>query len=393
MARLNKRFLDALTPRAKEFIVFDDEVTGYGVRVLPKGTKSFLVQYRKGHRTRRVTFAKVGTLTPDEARKKARELLGSVAKGENPSEVRRIERKAPTISSLCDRFLKEYVAERCKPRTQEEYRRAVERFIKPAIGTHKINDVERADISELHHKHRSIPYQANRTLGVLSKMFNLAEVWGLRLDGSNPCRHVPKYKEHKRERYLTKTELNTLGQVLREAELDGSEGVYAVAAFRLLILTGCRLMEIQSLKWEYVQGEYLVLPDSKTGARRIPLPQAARAIIEGLDPVEDNPYVIAGKEPQGYVTDLQRPWRRIRKRAGLEDVRIHDLRHTYASNAVAQGMDLLMIGKLLGHSQIQTTMRYAHLADDPIKKAAAEVSSGLADALQSPAPPRLQLVP
>jgi integrase len=145
-----------------------------------------------------------------------------------------------------------------------------------------------------------------------------------------------------------------------------------IAAFRLLILTGCRLKEIQTLQWGFITDAGMELPDTKTGARRIPLPAAARAILSTLPRTPGNPYVIEGKLYGSHITDMQHPWRRIRARAGLDDVRIHDLRHTYASNAVSSGMPIQMVGRLLGHTQIQTTMRYAHLADDPVKRAAEE---------------------
>lgn len=212
-------------------------------------------------------------------------------------------------------------------------------------------------------------------------MFNLAEVWGLRPDGSNPCRHVPKYREKKRERFLSQHELQRLGEVLAEVERDGSETPFIVAAFRLLLLTGCRLSEIQTLQWAFITEAGMELPDSKTGARRIPLPHAARAVLDRLPRTPGNPYVIEGKLPGQYASDLQCPWRRIRAKAGLDEVRIHDLRHTYASNAVSSGMPIQMVGRLLGHTQLQTTMRYAHLADDPVRRAAEENAARLNAAL------------
>jgi integrase len=163
----------------------------------------------------------------------------------------------------------------------------------------------------------------------------------------------------------------------RKPEQDGSESVHVIAAFRLLILTGCRLREIQTLRWDYITDAEMELPDTKTGARRIPLPTAARAVLSALPRTPGNPYVIEGKLEDSHITDLQHPWRRIRSRAGLESVRIHDLRHTYASNAVSSGMPIQMVGRLLGHSQIQTTMRYAHLADDPVRRAAEENANRL----------------
>lgn len=276
MAKLTKRTVDALQPAAKDFFVFDDEMPGFGLRVMPSGKKSYMVQYRNGGRTRRVTFGRHGTMTPDEARKKARELLVAVADGQDPAQELSTHRRAPTMAALCERFMDEHVAHRCKPSTAGEYRRSVDLFIKPAIGTFKVCDVKRPDIARLHHDLRNIPYQANRTLGVLSKLFNLAEVWGLRPDGSNPCRHVAKYPETKRQRFLSGDELARLGAVLYQCETDGSENASAIAAIRLLILTGCRLGEIQTLKWSYIAADTLRLPDSKTGAKTVYLGPADR---------------------------------------------------------------------------------------------------------------------
>jgi integrase len=386
MPKLTKRIVESLVSKAQDYIAFDDEVKGFGVRVLPSGTKSYLVQYRSAGRTRRVKIGRHGLLTADEARKKAKELLGAVAKGDNPAHTISEHRGAPTLATVCERFYREHVLERCKPSTQGEYRRAIDLFIKPALGAFKIVDIVRADIARLHHNHRDKPYQANRTLGVLSKLFNLAEIWGLRTDGTNPCRHVPKYAERKRERFLLPHELERLGQVLSELEGEGSESPHVVAAFRLLILTGCRVSEIQTLKWTYIQNNCMALPDSKTGARKIPLPPAAMAVLDNLERIPANEYVITGTVRGQAISDLQKPWRRIRKRAVLPDVRIHDLRHTYASNAVMQGLSLPMVGKLLGHTQIQTTMRYAHLADDHVREAARKVSAELSLQFESGMP-------
>ena len=372
MPKLTKRRVEGFEIRAKAYFEWDSEIKGFGVRIMPSGTKTYQVQYRKGGRTRRASIGRHGNITADQARSRAKEIMGELSKGENPVEEIAQHRRAPTVAALCERFFTDHVQHRCKPSTQSEYRRAIDLFINPAIGNFKVVDVEQRDVSELHHKMRGKPYQANRVLGVLSKMFNLAEVWGLRPDGSNPCRHVPKYREEKRERFLSQYQLQRLGQTLAEAERDGSETPYVIAAFRLLILTGCRLGEIQTLQWDFITDQGMELPDTKTGARRIPLPQAARAVLSVLPRLPDNPYVIAGKVPGRYATDLQAPWRRIRARAGLDDVRIHDLRHTYASNAVSSGMPIQMVGRLLGHTQIQTTMRYAHLADDPVRRAAEE---------------------
>jgi integrase len=377
MPKLTKRSVEALAPKATGYFVWDSEIKGFGVRVMPSGTKTYQVQYRKGGRTRRASIGRHGNITAEIARAKAKEMMGDVSKGENPVEEIALHRRAPTIAALCERFFEAHAKERCKPTTQGEYRRAIDRFINPVIGNFKVLDVERKDIADLHHNLRDRPYQANRILQALSKIFNLAEVWGLRRDGSNPCRHVPKFREHKRERFLSQHELQTLGGVLAQADRDGTETPFVVAAFRLLILTGCRLSEIQTLQWAFLTDAGMELPDTKTGARRIPLPHAARAVIASLPRLQDNPYVIAGKVAGKYATDLQHPWRRIRALAGLEGVRIHDLRHTYASNAVSSRMPIQMVGRLLGHTQLQTTMRYAHLADDPVRRAAEENAARL----------------
>ena len=247
------------------------------------------------------------------------------------------------------------------------------------LGKLAIEEVEREHIAALHYRHRETPYQANRILEVVRKMFTLAEAWGLRKDGANPCRFVQKYKEQKRERFLTEEEFRRLGQVLNDVEAEGAETLSAVTAIRLLMLTGCRLNEVQTLRWENVDLEAgeLRLRDSKTGARMVPLSRAAAGVFTALPRDVGNPWVIAGKKPGAHLTDLQHPWRRIRARAGLDDVRIHDLRHSFASRALALGESLPMIGKLLGHTQVQTTARYAHLARDSVKASASKIADSI----------------
>ena len=287
------------------------------------------------------------------------------------------------MKELGQRFLNQYVPVRCKPSTQAEYRRSVELFLDPFFAKQRVRSVTTADVAEFHGSLSHIPYQANRTLGVLSKMMNLAETWGMRDKHTNPCEDIERYPERKRERFLSQKELQSLGQALATAETSETETKYAIAAFRLLLLTGCRLSEIQTLEWRYVDLEQkeLRLPDSKTGAKTVHLGDAAVKLFEALARVTGNPYVIAGKKEKAHLTDLQHPWRRIRGTAGLGDVRIHDLRHTFASGGLLVGEGLAMIGKLLGHTQVQTTARYAHLASDPIKQAATKISDRLALAL------------
>lgn len=386
MPKLTKRFVESVKPQAKDYFVFDAGLPGFGLRVLPGGRRTYMVQYRAGGRTRRVNIGRHGTVTPDEAKKKAKELLGMVAKGDNPAEEINSRRRCPTVKDVCARFLKEHVAHHCKLSTAGEYGRSIDLFITPAIGAFQIIDVKRSDIAKLHHDMGHVPYQANRTLGVLSKMFNLAEVWGLRPDGSNPCRHVKKYREEKRQRFLSAEELTRLGQAFEEELRENPESKSAVAAFKLLILTGCRRSEIQTLKWAYVNCQTITLPDSKTGPKTVYLGQEAVNVLSKIDRIDGNEYVIPGRVEKQHLTDLEHPWRRIRARAKLDNVRIHDLRHTFASGAIAIGEHLPMIGKLLGHSQVQTTARYAHLADNPVRASADRVSSEIARALFAPAP-------
>ena len=378
MAKITKRTVDALAGQEGERVVWDDDLKGFGVRVHPTGRKVYIVKTRYRGRVIKMTIGPHGAVTPSYARVRAAEIITDARAGKNPAGR---SADAPTMIALGKRFLKEYVSTHCKPSTAEEYRRSVKLFIDPRVGRYRVPDIQRSDIAALHHDMRDTPYQANRTLGVLSKMFNLAELWDLRPDGTNPCRHVKRFREEKRERFLSDIEYQRLGAALKAIEADGSETASAIAAVRLLMLTGCRLSEIQKLRWEHVDlgASELRLPDTKTGAKVVYLGDPAITVLERIDRRDGNPWVIAGRKPGGHLTDLQHPWRRIRARAGLDDVRIHDLRHSFASGGLLVGEGLPMIGKLLGHTQVQTTARYAHLANDPVKSAANRIASRIAE--------------
>ena len=383
--KLTKRTVDRLESDGRERFYWDTELPGFGLRIRASGRKYFIVQFRAKGRERRMTLGLHGTITVDAARRRAIAHIAEARNGVDPAAARDAARSRVTMSTLAERFIDEHVTPHCKESTARDYRRSIRLYIAPRFARHDVTEIERRDIAALHHDMRATPYQANRTLAVLSKMFNLAELWGLRPDGSNPCLHVKRFKEEARERFLTQEEFTRLGRVLDEIDEDGSETRSAVAAIRLLTLTGCRLSEIQTLRWEHVEldsGE-LHFPDSKTGSRIVPLAPAAVRLLSRLARGADNPWVIAGKKPGSHLTDLQHPWRRIRARAGLDGVRIHDLRHSFASRAAALGESLPMIGKLLGHTQVQTTARYAHLGHDTVKASASRVGDSIGEALAS----------
>jgi integrase len=346
---------------------------------------------RRGTTTQRITIGRHGPLTPEQARDAAKRLSGAIANGSDPAALRAAEKVAPTVTDLADRFLSEHVATKTKLRTAVGYRRLIEDVIIPALGRKRVRDVTRTDVSRLHHDRRATPYAANRTLAVLSKMFTLAEKWGERPDGSNPCRHVEKYAELKRERMLSADEFSRLADALKAS----ARSPYIIAAVKLLIFTGARLSEILELRWEWIdfdRGEAR-LPDSKTGAKTLHFAAPALAVLADLPRVEGNPYVIVGSVTGARLVNLEKPWRAIRKVAGLNDVRLHDLRHAFASVAASSGMGLPIIGKMLGHTQAVTTHRYAHLASDPVKAAAATVANKIADAMQGSAITADKVVP
>lgn len=377
MPTLTELLVAAVEPRERQHFLWDDLVTGFGVRVLPSGRKSYVVQYRFDGRVRRVTLCSAEHVRVAEARKRARKVLDEVAQGNDPGDKQRRKQANATVKELAERFEAEHIAVRVKASTAKEYRRNLRQFIVPKLGHYKVSELSRAHVAAFHHDLRHIPYQANRCLEQISKMFNLAEMWGLRADGTNPRRHVKKYPEKKRERFLSPAEIKRLAQVLTEMEQEGLEMPSAILAFRLLMLTGCRLGEILSLQWSYVDldGGLLHLPDSKTGAKRVALGEAAVELLRRAERRNDNPYVIVGAVPHKPLSNIHVIWARVRARAGLKDARIHDLRHTFASVAASLGHDLSMIGKLLGHKSLQSTARYAHIRFDHVRNSADQVSA------------------
>ena len=376
-ARLLKRAIDSLEINGSDYVVWDTQLSGFGIRVSPNGRKTFLIQYRFHGKSKRVSLGKYGLVTVDQARKEAHKILGTLASGKNPSIAVQRHIKSPILDEVSKRFLEEYVSVRLKPGTQANYRQVLKVYVLPVLGNRKIIDIHREDIAALHLSLKDIPNQANRCVLVLSKIFNLCEEWGLREQSQNPCKHVQRYKENKRHRFLSKSELTRLWQTLDEVAADNTASLYAVNAYKLLILTGCRLSEIQTLQWSFIRGNHVEFPDTKTGYKRLPLNDAAMTILKQTPRLPDNDHVICGEKAGSHIVNLQKSWRRIRKQADLDDVRIHDLRHTFASHAVMGGIPLALVSRLLGHSKITTTMRYAHLADAELAKASNGIGNQL----------------
>ena len=363
----------------------DTELSGFQARAR-QGATSYSVIYRAGRGRaapqKRYTIGRHGKpWTATTARDEAKRVLGEVAHGKDPAAAKAEEKGAPLVSDLAKKFLTEEAETKCKPSTADEYRRLLNRIVLPAIGKKRVVDVTRQDIAKVHYARRATPTEANSALVVTSIMFNFAERIDLRPAGSNPCRHIERYRRRRHERFLSADELGRLGAVL--AAYDGAP--YAVAAIRLLIFTGARRGEISGLRWDWIDFERgeARLPDSKTGAKTVHLPPPALAVLAKLPRIVGNPHVIVGGIAGAPLVNLDKPWRAIRKEAGLDDVRLHDLRHAFASIAAASGMGLPIIGKMLGHSQPATTARYAHLASDPVKAAAATVAGKIAAAMSA----------
>jgi integrase len=324
----------------------------------------------------------------ESARREALRLLLCIADGDEPL-TRKDEKQPVTVRDGIEQFLEEH-GPKLKPKSLAEYARLCQVLILPKLGDLKLDEDMRREVGRMHAGAAATPRQANHALMVLSSFMSWAEKNQLRETGTNPCRGVRKFRENKRDRYLSGEELGSIGTVLDRRESAGAESPFSIAAVRLLILTGARLSEILTLKWSYVDipRRQLRLPDSKTGAKVIRLNDAALTVLKAIPKVVGNAYVVVGDRPGGHIVNLQKPWRRIRREAGLEDVRLHDLRHSFASVAAELGGSLPMIGKLLGHKHPQTTARYAHLAEDPIDHLNDLIGGRIAAALSASDPVR-----
>lgn len=418
-ARIAKRVVDAAKPQAERYTVWDSDLKGFGLRVSPQGTKTYIVRYRAGGgRTgtlRQLVIGRHGVITADEARDEARKLLASVTKGADPQADRAKVRADITVSELCDLYLEQGVAMK-KPSTLITDKSRIERHIKPVLGSKRVNAVTLTDIErwmqdvatgrtaskikpslaqvkagqapkDAERRRLNDPVAkggkgtATRTAGLLGGIFEFAVKRKIRPD--NPVRGLQRYRDRKMERFLSPAELTALGEAMAASDAAGGNRS-ATRILRLLALTGARRGEIEQLKWSEVDSDFgcLRLEDSKTGQRIVPIGRVALEVIEAAPKVKGSPFVFpSATDPAKPFGQLQKTWRVVRKAAGLEDVRIHDLRHSFASSGVASGQGLVVLGKLLGHADVKTTARYAHLADDPVRSAADQISSRIADTL------------
>lgn len=421
--RLSKTIVDDAKPKGNDYIVWCGKLAGFGCRVRTTGTKSFIAQYRVGGRNspvRKVTIGSYGKLTVEEAYKEALKILAKAELGDDVAATRAKQRAEMTVTQLCDEYLKDGCDHK-KDSTILSDKGRIERHIKPLLGRKRIGEIKRADIErflrdvatgktavdEKTKKHGRARVTggkgtATRTVRLLGGIFSYAVARGY-LE-SNPRFGVKVYADGKGERFLNTQELQKLGEALYEAETKGlpwyfEEGKkskhrpvkeentrevispYVIAAIRLMLFTGCRAGEILNLRWNEVDFErgFLHLPDSKTGAKQVLLGAPAIQVLADLPRIGE--YVIAGSQPNRPRSDIKRPWERIKHYAGFEDLRLHDLRHSYASVGAMSGMGLGMVGKLLGHASPVTTARYSHFADDPLRRASDKIANTIAAAL------------
>jgi integrase len=411
-----KRAVDALEPRERPYIVFDGNLPGFGVRVMPSGLKTFVVDYRpgaggRGVAKRRLTLGRYGPMTAEQARKAAQNALAHIRLGQDPQGEKTRQRAAMTVGELIDLFLDEHVGTKLKTKTRLDYAIVLGKA-RVAYGGIKAEALRAQAVAALHRSMAGTPFQANKVLDAVSSLYTWAERHGHLPEGHpNPARKLPRYREQGRERFLTSEEIGRLGDALREG---GSAGLcygvdeskpkakhapkeanrrvvldpFAIAAIRLLALTGARLREILHAKWEYVDFErgILFLPDSKTGKKPVYLSAPALEVLASLPPIVGNPHIIPGGKQGRPRHDLKKPWTTVTRAAGLAGLRLHDLRHSFASFGAGASLGLPVIGKLLGHSHATTTQRYAHLAADPVRQASERIGATIAAALDGRAP-------
>ena len=356
--RLSESRIEALEPRTSPYDVRDAELKGFGVRVLPSGGKRFFVHSQ--HEGQRIwkTMGDAGSMDLDEARRRATERLAAIRRDETPAlpEDRLFEAVAEEVF---ERYGRNW-----KPGTRKVNRNYLRNTILPRFRGRNIADITRQDVQRWFASLRATPVAADRSAPILSVIMRQAELYGYRPEGSNPCAGIRRYRRKGRERFLSGQELHRLAQVLDSHEARHPRGV---AFIRLLLLTGCRKSEIVTLGWSDYREGRLFLRDGKTGPRTVWLSSPARAVLDGVP--REGKWVFPSPQRQGPVSApvFERFWSRVREEAEIADVRLHDLRHTYASIAVMQGESITTTGRLLGHNDPETTLKYAHLSDRSVR--------------------------
>lgn len=396
-AKLSKKAIDAFEATGKLEYLWDAEVKGFGVVITPAGSKSFILNYRnQDNRSRRKTIGKYGHLTLEQARDFARELTYRIAKGEDPVHQDEMQRSQPTFAEVAQRFLDDHSSIRSRPATHASNIQILAHMVLPHFGKMKIRSIEPKDIYDYLAKNRHRPIGANRSLAAMSSIMSKAELWGYRDRNSNPCFGVERFPENRRERFLSEQEFASLESAMQRAERNLTESPHVLAMFRIMMHTGCRPGEARHLKWDYVDftNRVIRLPKEATKEKRpktLFITPYIEGVLKNIRRMEGNPYVVVSERNDGKpIMDVKKPWDRIKKAAGITtELHLHDLRHSHASMANALGYSLPMIGALLGHTQAQTTLRYAHLATDHLRKAAEDISNRIANVAQttSPMPP------
>jgi integrase len=384
--RLTQSFVDAQAADGRDRIIFDRQIPGLGLRITPTGTRIFIAQGRVAGRKRRVTVGFADRMPLSQARTEALQTLAAMRQGADPVEdrkarLRAAQAKSLTIRELSEQWLRELVIPKLKPRTRADYQQLLAHHILPLLGNLAVAEIERRHIEQRHAAMASTPRRANYALAVTKAMLTFAVKRGLR--PNNPAVGIALYRENRRERFLSEAEIKAAAGGITAAEKSGKIGPFAAAGLRLALLTGARSGEVTAIQWGHIDwGRRLVrLPDSKTNEpKTIHLANAAIEVLRGVPRV--GPYVIAGRRNQPYK-HLTRAWSIARKHAGLDDVRLHDLRHSFASLALGRGVPLAVIGKLLGHRNSATTQRYAHLARDAVQAVNDELGAAMQAAIKS----------
>ena len=388
--RLTEASVEALTVDGRDRLILDSLLAGFGVRVTPSGTKLFVVRARVGGKPQRVTIGRFPDMKVADARREARAALDDMRAGKSPQiqkAVREAARAAGamTVEALANRWMREVVEPKRKPLTIADYRRLVDQKIKPKFGSSMVASIKHGDVSAWHAEMAKTPRRANYAVAVLRAIMNFAERLELRPPHTNPVRGLELFPERQVERFMDEAEIARVAEAITALEDEKSIGPFAAAGLRLAMLTGARSGEIQTLRWEFINlpKRQIRLPDSKTGAKTIHLSPLAVEVIKSIPKVGD--WVIAGAKPDKPYVRLNHAWDKVRERAKVEDVRLHDVRHSFASMAAARGFSLPMIGKLLGHKHAATTQRYAHLQVDVAASANDDVAGAIAEAMAKPA--------